>query len=79
MMHRIRLSDSFKELRFDFIEPMLTNAFWKNQLSILYTVFSTLQISKEGHFLASPGTLGYFGHLEERNSSKSIGIIGYIW
>ena len=56
------------------MEPVLKKPPWKKHPGTWIIGFPTLQVTKEGHFLAGPGNLGYLGDLKkrERNSPKSI-------
>lgn len=57
------------------MEPMLTQPFWKNQSGTWFKVFPVLEMSKKGHFLASPGTLGYIWKLEKRGIHLNIQVL----
>ena len=48
------------------MEPMLKKPPWKNQPGTWIIGFPILQVTKEGHFLAGPGNLGYLGDLKKR-------------
>lgn len=61
------LPDAFDELRLTLWSQYLSSPIGKTGL------VPGLQVSKEGHFQAGPGNLGYFGGpQEERNLLKSI-------
>ena len=48
------------------MESMLTKHSEKSQSDTWIMGFTTLQISKEGHFLVGPGIWGYFEGLKQR-------------
>lgn len=58
------------------MEPILTQPFWKNQFGTWFKGFPILEMSKKGHFLASPGTLGYIGKFEKRGIHPDIQYTG---
>ena len=54
---------------------MFTKPSWKNLPATWLTVLLALQVTKEGQFLVSPGSLGYFGELEKRGTHPNLPIV----
>lgn len=56
----------------DFMAPTLTKPSWGNKPGTLLTVFSALQVSKEGHFMVGPRSTEYVGHPKTKKAFPQI-------
>ena len=65
-IHIIRYDQRVKEIKGDFMKPMLTKSSWTNGLPTWITAFSVLELSRRGHHLAGLANLGYCEDFKKR-------------
>ena len=65
-IHIIRYDQRVKEIKGDFMKPMLTKSSWTNGPPTWITAFSVLELSRRGHHLAGLANLGYCEDFKKR-------------
>lgn len=65
-IHIIRHDQIVKEIKGDFMKPMLTKSSWANGPPTWITAFSVLELSRRGHHLAGLANLGYCEDFKKR-------------
>lgn len=57
------------------METMLSAFSWKNCPGTWLTGLLTLQMGREGHLLAGPGSLGHLGNIERREVYSNLPVL----
>lgn len=57
--------DNFRELRLNFMKPVITKPSWENCPDTWHIGFPAIKMCKEGHFLPSLGNLVHLGTIRK--------------